>query len=167
MNINKEIMAGNIWSGYKGLVVAGIVITIFLVILYYIDKELWSYLYIVILSYVSADVIIRTFVRGGNGIIQLGIFENKTSKYGIALIGFTLVVIASTLLSTYISDWALNQSNVTINRYANPNITILQNTIQISANNIVPLVVLTGIIVSLLAYDVWITYLKNRRSKAQ
>lgn len=81
-----------------------------IMLVYWFKKELWGYLFAILLAYLCADLIKIIFIRGGNGIVQFPISGSTLTRhrghgYLIFLFFIILGTVISGLLGSLVTEW--------------------------------------------------------------
>ena len=77
-----------------------------------LSKNIWGYIFAILLAYLIADLIAYLFCRGGKGILQIPIsFSNQTRDMGHGYLAFLTAIVLGTVASGYISNIFVNWMN--------------------------------------------------------
>ena len=85
-------------------------------LLFLVDRNVWGYLFAILISYLIANLISTVFfIKGGKGIVQIPLSGNTLTKsMGYGYIAFLSAIIIGTLVSAFFADlltkW-INDSN--------------------------------------------------------
>ena len=85
-------------------IIAFLVCFLGMIILGFAFQQYWIYLFSIICAYLISDLALNLFIIGGSGIAQIPVTGSHSQEKGHAYIAFFVGVIASTLISSVISD---------------------------------------------------------------
>lgn len=72
-------------------------------------KNIWSYVFAILLAYLIADLIRIFFLRGERGIVQFTFSGTRSQHKGHAYLVFLIYIIVGTILSGLFSDFIVKQ----------------------------------------------------------
>jgi hypothetical protein len=64
----------------------------------------WTFLVVILVSWVVADTVVNFILRGGNGIFQIRFLGHQTQFHGYAYLAFTIMVVVATVVGTLLSQ---------------------------------------------------------------
>ena len=81
-------------------------------LLFLVNRNVWGYLFTILVSYLIANIVSSIFIKGSNGIVQIPLSGNtKTKRMGYGYIAFLLAIIVGTLVSAFFADLLTNRIN--------------------------------------------------------